>query len=164
MGTTRPATLHLFCGRIAAGKSTLARSLAATPGTLLIALDDWMSILYPVENRGIEDFARLTARVRTVMAPHVAAILRQGVSVALDFPANTMRWRDWMRSIIEESGADHELHVLDVPDEVCRARLRRRNESGDHVYTVDDATYDLFMRHFAPPTDEEGFNLVVHEP
>lgn len=164
MEADRPATLHLFCGRIAAGKSTLARQLASAPGTLLIGLDDWMSALYPSENQSLEDFIVLTARLRAVMGPHVAALLRLGVSVALDFPANTTRWRDWMRGILEESGARHELHLLDVPDAVCRARLRRRNESGGHAYTVDEATYDLFMRHFSPPAAEEGFNLVVHKP
>jgi predicted kinase len=164
MVADRPATLHLFCGRIAAGKSTLARQLAARPGTVLIGLDDWMSALYPAENQGLEDFARLTARLRAVMGPHVVALLRLGVSVALDFPANTTRWRAWMRGIIEESGALHELHLLDVPDAVCRARLQRRNAAGAHSYTVDEATYDAFMRHFSPPTDAEGFKLVVHTP
>jgi predicted kinase len=164
METVCPATLHLFCGRIAAGKSTLARHLASTPGTLRIALDDWMSTLYPTGNQGLEDFVVLTARVRAIMGPHVVALLRLGVSVALDFPANAPRWRDWMRGIVEESGAHHELHLLDVPDTVCRARLQRRNASGAHAYTVDEATYDIFMRHFSPPTAEERFNLVVHKP
>jgi predicted kinase len=164
MEAVRPATLHLFCGRIAAGKSTLARQLASAPGTLLIGLDDWMSTLYPTENDSLEDFVVLTARVRTIMGPHVVALLRLGVSVVLDFPANTTRWRAWMRGILEESGAHHELHLLDVPDAICRARLRHRNESGEHAYTLDETTYDLFTRHFTPPTAEEGFNLVVHKP
>ncbi len=164
MEADRPATLHLFCGRIAAGKSTLARQLASTPGALLIGLDDWMSTLYPTENQSLEDFVVLTARVRAIMGPHVVALLRLGVTVALDFPANTPSWRDWMRGIVEESGAYHELHLLDTPDAVCRVRLRHRNESGAHAYTVDEATYDRFMRHYSPPTAEEGFNLVVHEP
>ncbi|WP_198371445.1 AAA family ATPase [Roseomonas rosulenta] len=164
MEADRPATLHLFCGRIAAGKSTLARQLASAPGTLLIGLDDWMSTLYPTENQSLDDFVVLTARMRAIMGPHIVALLGLGVSVALDFPANTKRWRDWMRGIIEESGAQHEMHVLDVPDAVCRARLRRRNDSGEHAYTVDEATYDLFMRHFSPPTAAEGFNRVVHKP
>jgi predicted kinase len=155
-------TLHLICGRIAAGKSTLARQLAARPDTLLIVMDDWMSVLFPTENRTIEDFAVLSARLRSAMGPHVVAILRQGLSVVLDFPANTVRWRSWMRSLIVEANVAHELHVLDVPDIVCRERLRRRNQSGEHQYLVDEATYDQFMSYFVLPTPEEGFNVVVH--
>ena len=160
----RPATLHLICGRIAAGKSTLARQLAERPGTLLITMDDWMSILFPTENRTIEDFSVLSARLRAAMGPHVVAILRQGLSVVLDFPANTVGWRNWMRSLIVEANVAHELHVLDVPDSVCKQRLRRRNESGEHQYTVDEATYDQFMSYFVLPTPDEGFNIVMHTP
>ena len=36
-------TLHLVCGKIAAGKSTLANRLANAPATVLISEDYWMS-------------------------------------------------------------------------------------------------------------------------
>jgi predicted kinase len=155
-------TLHLICGRIAAGKSTLSRQLAARPATLLITMDDWMSILYPTENRTIEDFAILSARLRAAMGPHIVAILRQDLSVVLDFPANTVKWRGWMRSLFTEAGVAHELHVLDVPDAVCKERLKGRNASGEHPYQIDEATYDQFMSYFVPPAPDEDFNVVVH--
>jgi predicted kinase len=164
METGRPTTLYLLCGRIAAGKSTLARRLAAQPATLLITMDHWMSILFPTENRTIEDFAQLSARLRAAMGPHVVDILRQDLSVVLDFPANTVNWRRWMRSLITEANVAHELHVLDVSDAICKARLRKRNETGEHQYQVDEATYDLFMSYFVPPTPDEGFNVLVHKP
>ena len=164
MAPARPTTLYLLCGRIAAGKSTLARQLAARPATLLITMDDWMSILFPTENRTIEDFAQLSARLRAAMGPHVVEILRQDLSVVLDFPANTVRWRTWMRSLIEEAHVAHELHLLDTPDAVCMERLRQRNFGGEHPYQVDEATYHQFMSYFVPPTPDEGFNVIVHSP
>ena len=162
MELNRLTTLYLLCGKIAAGKSTLARQLAARPATLLITMDDWMSVLYPTENRTIEDFARLSARLREAIGPHVVAILRRDLSVVLDFPANTVNWRTWMRSIISMANVAHELHVLNLPDSICKARLRQRNTSGEHPYQVDEATYDLFMSHFVLPTADEGFNVIVH--
>jgi predicted kinase len=162
MEAARPTTLYLLCGKIAAGKSTLARSLAAQPATLLIAQDEWMSVLFLAENRTIDDFARLSARLRAAMGPLVVDILRQGLSVVLDFPANTVSYRAWMRSLITEAGVAHELHILDFPDTVCKERLRQRNESGKHPYQVSDATYDLFMGYFVPPAPDEGFNIVRH--
>ena len=164
MEAARPTTLYLLCGKIAAGKSMLAGRLARRPVTLLISLDHWMSLLFPAENRSIEDFARLSARLRAAMGPHVVDILRQDVSVVLDFPANTLRWRSWMRSLITEANVAHELHVLDVPDAVCKERLRQRNESGKHPYQVSEATYDLFMSYFVLPAPEEEFNGIVHTP
>ena len=97
MEPVRATTLYLLCGRIAAGKSTLARRLAARPGTLLISQDHWMSNLFSDDElKTIDDFARLSARLRAAMAPHVVDILRQGLSVVLDFPANTVTYRNWI--------------------------------------------------------------------
>ena len=121
-----------------------------------------MSILFPTENRTIEDFARLSARLRNAMGSHVVDILRHDLSVVLDFPANTVRWRNWMRSLITEAGVAHELHVLDVPDTICKQRLQQRNAGGEHPYEVSEATYELFTSYFVPPGPDEGFNIVTH--
>ncbi len=162
MEASRPTTLYLLCGKIAAGKSTLATSLAARPRTLLVSQDHWMSILFPTENRTIDDFARLSARLRAAMGPHLVDVLRQDLSVVLDFPANTVSYRAWMRSLITQADVAHELHVLDLPDAICKERLRQRNESGKHPYQISEATYDLFTSYFVPPTPDEGFNVVIH--
>jgi predicted kinase len=164
MEPARPTTLYLLCGKIAAGKSTLARRLAEHPATLLITMDPWMSILFPIENRTIEDFARLSARLRAAMGPHVVDILRQDLSVVLDFPANIVSWRSWMRSLISEARVAHELHVLDFPDAICKERLRQRNDGGEHPYQVTEETFVLFTSYFVPPGPDEGFNVVVHTP
>lgn len=150
-------TLHLLCGKIAAGKSTLARRLASAPATILVSEDDWLSSLYPGEINALEDYVRCSGRLRAVMGPHVAALLRSGRSVVLDFPANTLASRRWMRGIVETSGAAHVLHYLDVPDQVCMARLQRRNLEGDHAYAPTDADFALFTSHFVPPSPDEGF-------
>ncbi|MGB5556829.1 MAG: ATP-binding protein [Paracoccaceae bacterium] len=155
-------TLYLLCGKIASGKSTCAKELSQRPSTVLIDMDQWMSILFPAENASVEDFVRLSARLRDAMQPLVVDILKSGTSVVLDFPANTVGWRIWMKGIISDAQVSHELHVFDVPDEVCKARLRHRNQSGDHACTVDETAFDLIGRHFVPPSPDEGFDVIVH--
>ena len=161
MTTPRP-TLHLLCGKIGAGKSTLAGQLAARPATVLISEDHFNATLFPDELKTIDDYTRYSARVRAAMGPHVVALLKAGLSVVLDFQANTLVSRRWMRTLIDDAAAAHELHFLDIPDETCLRRLRARNAAGEHPYQVRDADYALFTRYFAPPTPEEGFNIVVH--
>jgi len=157
-------TLYLLCGKIAAGKSTLARELAARPATLLISEDHWTSTLYPVELRTIEDYSRLSGRLRAAMTPHIVDILRQDLSVVLDFAANTRRQRSWMRSLIDTADVPHELHHVDVPDDLCKQRLRQRNVGGEHQFQVSDAEFEQFTAHFVPPASDEGFNVIVHTP
>ncbi|WP_395756618.1 hypothetical protein [Achromobacter sp. EB05] len=54
------------------------------------------------------------------------------------------------------------LHFLDLPDAVCKARLRARNESGAHPYTTSEAQYDAITAYFVAPQDDEGFEIVRH--
>jgi len=164
MGSARLPTLYLLCGKIAAGKSTLARRLAARPASLLISEDHWTLNLFSDDLRTIDDYGRFSARLRAAMGPHIVDILGQGLSIVLDFPANTVSTRNWMRSLIDRSGAAHELHLLDVPDTICKQRLRERNAGGEHPFQVSEAEYDLFTSYFVPPGPSEGFNVVVHTP
>src|ERR1051325_6385372 len=153
-------TLHLLCGKVAAGKSSLARRLAEAPATVLLVEDEWTSRLYPGELITIEDYAVRAARIREGVGPPAAQLLRAGLSVVLDFQGNTLKVRAWMRGIFEAAGTAHQLHVLNPPDEVCKARLRARNASGQHPYQVSDAEYDAISAYFVPPAPEEGFNVV----
>lgn len=96
------------------------------------------------------------------MGPHLVALLRAGLSVVLDFPANTPESRAWMRTIVQEAEAAHQLHELEADDALCKARLRRRNAAGAHEFTVSDDEFDLFTRFFVPPAAEEGFTVAHH--
>ena len=154
--------LHFLCGKIGSGKSTLAQQLAAQPGTILLSEDSWLAALYPGEIVDLADYARCASRLRNAMGSHVAALVRAGLSVVLDFPANTRRSREWLRQVAQDAGCAHRLHYLDLPDEVCKARLRARNASGRHPYTTTDEQYDAITAYFVEPDEGEGFHLLRH--
>ncbi|MDR3510072.1 MAG: ATP-binding protein [Caulobacteraceae bacterium] len=152
--------LHMLCGKIAAGKSTLVAELSRAPSTVVISEDAWLSRLFGPEMKDVADYIRCSRRLREAVGPHVQDLLRIGVSVVLDFPANTLAARAWMKTLFEGAQADHRLHFLDVPDEVCKARLRARNAAGTHEYAASDAEFDLITRYFVPPSAAEGFEIV----
>jgi predicted kinase len=161
MSDSKPV-LYLLCGKIAAGKSTIAADLASRPATILISEDHWSSHLFLDELKTIDDYSRYSNRLRNAMGPHVVSLLKAGMSVVLDFPANGVASRRWMRGIVEDANAAHELHYLDVSDETCKRRLRERNAVGKHPFQTGEADYELFTRYFAPPSPDEGFNVIVH--
>jgi len=68
VSTSRPV-LHLLCGKIAAGKSTLAH-------------------LFAGEMHDVADYVRCAGKLRNAMTPHLILLLQCGVSVVLDRPAN----------------------------------------------------------------------------
>lgn len=155
------AILHLLCGKIAAGKSTLSKALAAEPLSVLVSEDDWMPRLFP-ENRTIEDYIRTSARLREAIGPHIVKLLCAGMSVVLDFPANTRANREWMRGLFEAARVPHQLHYLEVSDQVCLARMHARNATGEHPYNVTDEQFAAITSYFDPPHADEGFALIAH--
>ena len=158
------ATLHMLCGKIAAGKSSLAALLGAAPLTVIVSEDKWMAPLFGDEMKEVADYVRLSAKLRKAMGPHVVDLLKAGMSVVLDYPANTLANRAWMKGIANAAGVAHQLHWLDVPDEVCKARMRARNEAGAHDFAPSDEQFDQITAYFVPPSAEEGLEIVVHRP
>ncbi|HIE1098207.1 MULTISPECIES: AAA family ATPase [Stenotrophomonas] len=157
-------TLHLVCGKIGAGKSTLSQQLAAQPCHVLISEDAWLATLHFGEIHSITDYLQRAATLRGVLTGHLQAILRAGVSVVLDFPFNTPATRAWGRELFESTGASHQLHFLDVPDAICKARLRARNARGEHPFQASDEAFEQITRHFVAPGPEEGFEVIRHSP
>jgi len=152
-------TLHFICGRLASGKTTLAHTLVAEEHAILICEDAWLSKLSD-EISSFDDYLKWSRRCRSVMESLVVDILRTGISVVLDFAGNTPTERKWVRSLFERAGADHVLHYLDVPETICLARLKFRNETkpeGLYFATTSKEEFLAITRWFQPPSIEEGF-------
>jgi predicted kinase len=159
------ATLHFVSGKAGAGKTTLARRIAATERAVLICEDEWMSrLVEPIEN--LQQYLAAAAKLRSVIGPLTVQLLQLGTSVTLDFAGNTVRDRQWVRSLFESAKADHRLHYVRVDDATCRARVRDRNEmrpEGMFFGVVTEAQVDEVNRFFVPAGAEEGFTVVVHD-
>jgi predicted kinase len=96
------------------------------------------------------------------MEPHVIGLLGNGLSVVLDFPANTVAVRSWMHTLVSRAGCAHRLHYLDVPDDICRSRLRARNAAGNHPFSATEEQFDRITQHFVEPSADEGFDIVLY--
>ncbi|WP_287879923.1 AAA family ATPase [Aquitalea sp.] len=157
-----PPSLHLLCGKICSGKSTLARKLAKEPKTVLISEDEWLARLYPDAIKEVVDYVRCSGLLKDVLGGHVEELLQAGLSVVLDVPANTVASRQWAMSVCTRAGVAHSLHLLDVPDSLCKERLHLRNQSGTHPFTVDDVTFERISRYYEPPREDECLNVIHH--
>ena len=160
----RVGTLHVISGRLAAGKTTLARKLAAEHPAVLFCEDVWLSKL----SDGIasfEDYLKWSRRCRSVMGPLIVDVLRAGASVALDFAGNRVDERAWVRGLAETAGAGVVLHYLDVDEEECLRRLLRRNEhkpEGLYFASTTEAEFRAICRYFQAPSVEEGLRIEKH--
>jgi predicted kinase len=157
-------TLHFFCGKMAAGKSTLARKLAEENSAILLVEDEWLAQLFPSEIATISDYIKYAPRLKKVMLSHVIALLSRDVSIVLDFPANTVEQRQWFRGLYETAKVAHILHYLDVSDEVCKRQLKERSRGKPEgsAFTTD-AEFEAITQYFQPPSNSEGFNMSIHK-
>jgi predicted kinase len=162
MGTS--AKLILVCGKMAAGKSTLARELAERENAILLVQDEFLNNLFPGEITDIPGFVEYSCRLRNALAPHICTLLAKGISVGLDFPGNTRAQRAWFREIIVHANVGHELHFVDAADAVCKSQLRNRSKGlPPGTPWTTDAEFEAITVYFQPPLEDEGFNVVRHE-
>lgn len=160
----RRAKLLFFCGKMAAGKSTLSRELAAREDAVLLVQDELLERLFPGEIVDVPGFVKYSSRLKEALGPHICALLSKGISVVLDFPGNTRRSRAWFRELFESAGAEHELHFIDASDELCKRQLRERSSAyPEGTAWTTDAEFDAITAYFEPPSLDERFNVIRHQ-
>jgi predicted kinase len=158
------ATLIFLCGKMAAGKSTLASELAEQRNGILLLQDELLEHLFPGEITDISGFVDRSSRLRRALTSHICAVLSKGIPVVLDFPGNTRAQRAWFREIFERAQVEHELHFIDTSDAVCKRQLRERSRHlPPGTPWTTDAEFEAVTVYFQPPSPEEGFNVVRHE-
>jgi len=166
MDTHRSGRLLFIRGKRAAGKSTLSKELAAREDAVHFAQDGLLEGLYPGEFIELAAFVKYSTRLQSVLTPHIVALLTKGISVVLDFPANTKTQRAWFRQLIEMSGSDHELHLIVASDELCKRQLKQRSEElglPPGAKWTTEADFEEVTAYFDPPAVDEGFNVIRHE-
>lgn len=156
--------LIFFCGKMASGKSTLARKLADQHDAILLIQDELLPALFPGEITSIPAFVTCYSRLKTALAPCICALLSRGICVVLDFAANTKSQRAWFRELIEQAGIEHELHVVEASDELCKAQLASRSKSlPPGTPWTTESEFEAITAYFQPPSAEEKFNVIRHE-
>ena len=155
--------LLFLCGKMAAGKSTLSRELVVQEDAVLLVEDEFLERLFPGEITDLAAYVKYSARVRESLAALIVSLLRNGVSVVLDFPANTRKQRAWFRRLLDDAGAEHELHFIDASDALCLRQLSRRSSGlpSDTRWTTE-TEFHAVTAYFEPPSAEEGFDVVRH--
>jgi predicted kinase len=116
------ASLILTCGLPGAGKTVLARRLAAERSAVRLTKDEWMWAL------GSSPWdVTVQGRVEQQLWSHAQELLRLGVSVVVDFGLWARAERDAMRSVARGLGTAVELHYLEVPVDELWRRIEARN-------------------------------------
>ena len=151
------ARLILTCGLPGAGKTALARQLAANRNAVRLTKDEWLTALgsspwdTPTREKVEQELWRLAQE-----------ILRLGLSVVLDFGLWARIERDEMRSAARSIGVAVELHFLDLPPDELWRRIEARNSQPPwESYPIGRADLDGWLAIFQAPDSAE---LALFDP
>ena len=160
------SAIHLIVGNTGAGKSTYSARLAASERGHVIAVDEWMRVLFHADMPDPPSYDWALERTRRIDRQAVTEATRLaalGVPVILDLGFFAREHRDRVRAAIAAAGQRAVTHVLDVPMEERWARVERRNRErpAGWEFDVDRATFELCETLYEPPGADELAGLVI---
>lgn len=152
--------LTFFCGKMGAGKSTKSKAISVERDAVLLSEDDWLSAHYPEQINSFDDYLKFSKIIKPFVKSHVQNILNTGTNVVMDFPANTIKQREWFKQLCDEVTCEHELIFLDLSDEQCLSQIaKRRIEQPERAQFDNEAVFKHVTQYFEAPSVDEGLNI-----
>lgn len=151
--------LTFFCGKMGAGKSTQAKYQATKNNAMLLSEDDWLAAHFPNQINTFDDYLNYSKLIKPFVKNLVQELLKKGVEVVMDFPANTKKQRLWLVQISSEIECEHQLVFLDITDEQCLKQIaKRRKEHPERAQFDTEAVFHQVTQYFEPPQGSENLN------
>jgi len=149
----------MICGPVGAGKTTYGRALAAERDAIFFCLDEWMAALFMMDAPSPITLAWAlprTERCEQQIWSMARQLLGRGTEVVIELGFFTREQRRRVRAWVEAAGAPLEVHLLEVPRETRRERVRARNQgSATLTVEVDDAMFDWAEGYYEPFAEDE---------
>lgn len=160
----KTATVYFLCGLPASGKTTIAKQIEAEQGAIRFTLDERMIAKYDYSIFD-EAYGRLANEEKQILWREARQYLDQGQDVILDWSLwNRQARAEWTQKAVA-AGYDYRLIYLNVPLELLRRRLARRNANlpaAAHAIPLEEL--ERFSPIFEPPSSAENLNLDVVTP
>jgi predicted kinase len=153
-------SIHLIEGPVGAGKSTFAADLARKVSGVHVPLDEWFARLFSPDRPStdfVSWYVEHKRRLLTLIWQHAVALLKAGTSPILELGLIRRADRNDFYNRVEDLGVDLLVYVLDLPREVRRERVRRRNAERGPTFSmvVPEPIFDMASDMWEAPDEDE---------
>ncbi|MBN1281955.1 MAG: ATP-binding protein [Alphaproteobacteria bacterium] len=150
------ATIHILCGFIAFGKTTLSKKLAKELPAVRFCSDELVRQLY--DQKDNDEFMQGIQKVNALQWDWAKQIIENGIDVVMDFGPWTKQERKRVANMALSITPNVIFHSIVLDMEKARERLIKRN-SEKQQYHVDLNFFDENSSQFEPISDDEGYTV-----
>ncbi|MFK7995775.1 MAG: AAA family ATPase [Granulosicoccus sp.] len=150
----------IVCGPTGAGKTTYSISLSKDIRAIRFSIDPWMQTLFADDMKSL-DYTWMIERVHRCYEQiwdTCEKLFSIDQGVVLDLGFTEKKQRDLFADRAKALGIVAEVHYLDVPKNVRKARVSRRNNEKDpdvYAFDVTDEMFNFMEPRFEAPDDIE---------
>jgi predicted kinase len=158
--------IHLIVGSTGAGKTTYAQKLKKENQGIIFSIDQWNNTLFlsdKSESDGLEWMLERIDRAEALMMLLIKQLEESKVDPILDLGFSKRKHREKFNEFAIKNNFDLRLHFLDIPSEIRRKRVLKRNlEKGETFeFEVTDEMFEFMEAYFETPTEEELIEGVI---
>ncbi len=152
--------IHLIEGPVGAGKSTLAAQLSKEHTAPHLNLDDWMATLFRPDrpdDRVLEWYVERKHRCFEQIWKVTQSLLAADCDVVLELGLIQRQSRQAFYDRVDAAGYSIMVYVLDIPRDIRRERVRKRNQTKGETYSMEvpDHIFEFASDLWEPPDDIE---------
>lgn len=153
------AKLHLMCGFMGFGKSTIAKQLQKKLNAVCLSPDKFMLDLYG-RKLTEKNFRIAKKRVDVVIWKLAEQVLKSGVDVILDygFWTKVSRREAYERGIKIADEVIMEQVICSM--ETAKKRLLKRSKGDENELDTNSSCFEMFVGYYEPIEAEEGYTVV----
>ncbi|RMA58892.1 AAA family ATPase [Ulvibacter antarcticus] len=157
--------IHLIVGNTGSGKTTYSNLLKEETKGLVFSIDTWNKLLFlpdKTDEDGLDWFLERIERVEKLMMSLILQLETSDTDSILDLGLSKREHREKFRQFAKENNMECKLHFLDIPSEIRRERIMKRNreKGASFEFEVTDENFEFMESWFEPPDVEEMLDSV----
>ncbi len=158
--------IHLIVGNTGAGKTSYSHQLKKKTNGIVFSIDTWNNTLFipdKTKDDGLDWFLERINRAESLIKKLCIQLEESGVDAILDLGLSKHEHREKFREFSTKHQIPFQLHFLDIPKDIRKQRILKRNLTRGNTYEfeVNESDFEFMETWFETPSLEELKNAII---